>query len=160
MLRGPPADALPVALQMQLLHLDDEAVGDGDVDEADGLGLVRSWRAGSGAGDAGDANAERGSGAFADAFGERAGDGVADRAVGLNHLLGDAGEESLEVVGVDDRATEEVTGAAGDGGEAFGEQAAGAAFGAGEAEVAQAEHEQNDLLKRFALSGEDSVVHL
>ena len=41
-----------------------------------------------------------------------------------------------------------------------GEQAAGAAFGGGEGEVAHAEHEQDDLFERFAVGGEDVVAHL
>ncbi len=83
-----------------------------------------------------------------------------DGAFGGDEFGGDVGEGGLEGVGVDDGAAEEVARAAGDGGEALGEQAAGAALGGGQGEIAQPEVEEDDLFERFAVGGEDGVAHL
>jgi hypothetical protein len=64
---------------------------------------------------------------------------------------GDVREGGLEGVVVDDGAAKKVARAAGDGGDALGEEAAGAAFGGGEREVAHAEVEEDDLFERLAV---------
>ena len=135
-------------------------VGEGDVDEADGFVGVGARCSGAGAGDAGDGDAERCAGADADAFGEGARYFGGDGAFGRDEFGGNVGEGGFEGVAVDDCAAEEVARAAGDGGEALGEETAGAAFGGGESEVAKAEVEEHDLFERFAVRGEDGVFHL
>ena len=82
------------------------------------------------------------------------------RALFSDELCRDIGEGGLEGVAVDDGAAEKIARASGNRGETLGEQAAGAAFRGGEREVAQAEIEENDLFERFAVRGEDGVVHL
>ena len=136
------------------------AVGEADVDEADGFAASGPGAPPAGAGEAGDADAEGGS-VRADAFGEGAGDlfGLTAPLVSMS-TLGTSAKRVLSRVGVDDGAAEEGAGAVGDGGEALGEQAAGAAFGGGEGEVAQAEHEEDDLFEGLAVGGEDVVAHL
>src|ERR1700678_2308217 len=71
-LTSPPANALAVAEEMELFDVSCVGVGERDVDEADGLVGVGARSAGTRAGDAGDRDAERCSGAGADAFGEGA----------------------------------------------------------------------------------------
>ena len=58
MLGGPEADAFAVAGELELLDLGVFAVGEADVDEADGLVRVGAG-GGGGAGEAGDGDAER-----------------------------------------------------------------------------------------------------
>jgi hypothetical protein len=74
-----------------------------------------------------------------------------------DEIGGDAGEGGLELVGIDDRAAEKRARAAGNAGDALGDQAAGAAFGDGERGLAQAEIVENDLLERIALRGVEPV---
>ena len=149
-LGGPEADAFAVSGDVELFDLGIFAVGEGDVDEADGLVGVEA--AGScGAGDAGDAEGEGAAGAAADAFGERACDCVRDGAVFVDEVGGNVGEGGLAAVGVSDGAAEEDARTVGDGGEALTEQAAGAAFGDSEGLAADAEHEQDDFLEGLAV---------
>src|SRR6266851_4871126 len=159
-LAGPVADAITVAREVELFYLGVVAVGQSDVDEADGLVGVGAGLSGTGTGDARDGNAKGGSGAGANAFGEGAGYLGRDGAFGSDEIRGDTGEGGFESVAVDYRSAQEVAGAAGDGGEALREEAPGAALGGGEGEVAHAEVEEDDLLERLAVGGEDGVVHL
>ena len=159
MLAGPPADALPVAEEVQLLDLGVVAVGEGDVDEADGFFCVGAGARGR-AGDASDGDADRGAGAGANAFGEGAGYFGGDGAVGGDEVGGYVGEGGLQGVGVDDSSAEEVAGAVGYGGEALRDQASGAAFGGGEGEVTEAEHEEDDLFEALTVGGVDVLLHL
>src|SRR5215471_18473666 len=159
MLRGPPADAIAIAGKVEFLNARLVLIGEGDVDKADGLVYIGAG-AGGWAGDSGDGDAERRSGARADAAGECAGDGFTDRAVGGDEFGRDVGEGGLESVAVDDGATEEVARASRDGGEARGQETAGRAFGGGEGEVTKAEHEKDDLFQALVLRREDGVFHL
>ena len=97
------------------MHFGFLGVGEGDVDQADGL----VFGAAGGAGDAGDAQAEGCAGAQADAVGEGFGDFGGDGAVLRRSARRDAGEGGLECVGVDDGAAEERARAAGDAGDAL-----------------------------------------
>src|SRR3981189_2417681 len=138
-LAGPPADSFAVAGEVELFDLGVLGLGEGDVDETDWLVGVGAGSSGARAGDAGDGDAERCAGAVADSFCEGAGDFGRDGAFVGDELGGKGREGGFEGVAVDDGAAEKVARAAGDGGEALSEQAAGAAFGGGKGEVAKAE---------------------
>jgi len=157
---GPEADSLAIAGDVELLDLGIFAVGEGDVDEAYGLGGVGAVGDGRRAGDSGDGEGESASGAAANAFGEGASDWIADCAMLFEEVGRDVGEGGLAAVGVGDGSTEEDTGAVGDCGEALAEPASGAALGDGEGVVADTEHEENDLFEGFAVEGEDVLSHL
>ncbi len=150
---GPFADARAVAAEGALDSVGGLPVGDGEVNQADWffLGAAR------GAGDAGDADADGCAGAQADAVCEGLGHLSRDCAVLIDEFGGYAGEFVLEGVGVDDGSAEERARCAGDGGDALGDEAAGAAFGDSERGLAQAEVVEDDLLERFALRGVEPV---
>ena len=80
-LGGPEADAFAVAGEVELFDLGVLAVGEGDVDEADGLAGVGAGAPGPGPAMPVMRDAEGCAGAGADAFGEGAGDFGADGAV-------------------------------------------------------------------------------
>ena len=72
-LTGPIANAVPVACEVQLFHLSIFAACQCDVDKADWLIGVGTRFSRARSRDAGDRDAERSSGAGADAFSKRAG---------------------------------------------------------------------------------------
>src|ERR1039458_2455586 len=153
LLCGPLADAVAVAAEGALDGFVFLGVGEGDVDQANGFGFCCAGRNG----DAGDAEAEGGTGAETDSFGEGLRNFSGDGAVPGDELGRDIGEGGLEGVRVDDCAAKEGAGAAGDRGDALGDHAAGAAFGDGEGGLAEAEEKNDDLLERLAVRGVEPV---
>src|SRR5579864_2678947 len=107
---------------------------------------------------ASDAYAEGRITAVADAFGQGRGYFAAEGSVAVNHFCGAAGEVGLERVGVDDGAAQKIARAAAEGGEAFGQQAAGAGFRYGNGGVAHLQPVADDLLQRFSVARVDGVV--
>src|SRR5271157_2900428 len=153
LLGGPFADALAVAAEGALDGVGFLGVAEGDVDKAYGL----EFGAIGGAGDPGDSETQGCAGVAANAIGEGfgylAGDGAA-----LGDQIGrNAGEGSLEFVGVDNGSAEEGARAAGDSRDAFGDHASGAAFGDGKCGLAKAEKIEDDLLQRFSRGGVEPV---
>lgn len=103
-------------------------VGDGDVDEADGLVVG----AAAGSGDSGNAEPVVGVEGDAGAGCHGAGDGFADGAVLEEHVVGDGEQGFFGLVAVGDDAAGEVSARAGYVGDAVCEQPAGTGFGGGE----------------------------
>ena len=153
LLGGEFADSGAVAFEGALDGLGFVRVGDGDVDQA--YGFLRGCAGGSG--DAGYAYSQGCAGAQADACGEGACDFCRDGSIEADELRRDTGEGFFEGVSIDDRSAEERARAAGDGGDALGDHAAGAAFGYGEGGLAQAEVVEDDLLERFTVRGVEPV---
>src|SRR5580658_8741448 len=75
-------------------------------------------------------------------------------------LGGHISEGSLQSIAVDDGAPNEVARAARDRSQALRQQAARAALSRSQRQVTQAKVQQNDLLQRFAMRGEDCLLHL
>src|SRR5207302_1001041 len=94
----------------------------GDVDEADGL----PGRRAAGSGDAGHAEPDLRAEALARAAGERPRDDGGDRAVAVDEVGGDAGEDRLRLVRVHHGAAPEVVAGPAVGGQDRREEAAGA----------------------------------
>ena len=87
--------------------------------------------------------------------------GLADRAGGGDELGRDIGKGGLEGVAVDDGAAEEVARASGNCREARGEQAAGAALGGGQGEVAECRASDRTTSSRLSFCEEKiGVFHL
>src|SRR5277367_123536 len=114
-------------------------------------GLFRS--AAAGPGNAGDADAESGAGAFTDAVGERESYFGAYGAFRFDQTLRNADERNFQLVAVANYAAQKIRGAAGDVGEAFGEHAAGAAFGDGYGGAIFSENARDNFLQGFSLGG-------
>ena len=87
-LRGVPADAFAVARELEPALSRSSLVGDADVHQSHGF----FRRAAAGPGDAGDADAERRAGDFANSVGQREGHFRADRAFRFDQLRRDADE--------------------------------------------------------------------
>src|SRR5947209_5853 len=84
-LGGPPADHVAISGKVQLFDSGLTAVGQADVDEADGLLLVGAGRTAAWPGETCDGDSERGSGALANTFGECTGDLGAYGTMGIDH---------------------------------------------------------------------------
>src|SRR5580704_1481091 len=122
-------------------------VGEADVDEAHRF----FRRAAAGTSDAGDADAESRASAFADTVGEGERDFGTDRAFRFEQTLRNADEAGFQFVAVADHAAQKIGGAAGNFGEAFGEQAAGAAFGDGDGGAIFGEDARDDFFEGFSV---------
>src|ERR1700759_2373855 len=121
MLRGPEANAVAVAEEVELFYLRVFAVGEADVDEADGLACVRSFTS-AWAGEASDAETERAMSDLAYAFGEGACNLDADGAIFFDEFEGNVGEIGLLFAGVDDGAAVKAARGVGQGAEPLREQ--------------------------------------
>lgn len=159
-LRGALADASAVASEAEGADVVVDgcvgmvARGAGDADGADGLVLG----AAGGSGDARDREGVVGVlESLERAYGHGAGDRLRDRAVLIDQLGGDGEQIDLRSVGVGDEASLEDVGGACEAGDHLGEEAAGTAFGEGEAVRTPAEPGEGGFDER-GLAGREDVV--
>src|SRR5215470_313892 len=142
-LRSEPTNPLSIAGELALFDLGFSIAGERVIDETDRLLL----RATSRPGHPRDANPECGFAAFANTFGERNGNFAANRTVLREQLLGHIGEGSLEFVRIDNYATQEVSRASADAGDAIREQSPRARFGDGQRRIPHLQIVADDLLE-------------
>ena len=109
------------------------------------------------AGNARDADAERGLTAFADALRQAAATSRLTAPCLAIRLGGDVGELGFQFVGIHDRSAQKIARTAADGGDPVRQQATGAGFGDGQSRVPHLQVIADDLLERFALAGVESI---
>src|SRR5271170_7193389 len=110
-------------------------------------------RATAGPGNAGDADAESGAGAFADAVGERESYLGTYGAFRFDQTLRNADKRNFQLVAVANHAAQKIGRTAGNVGEAFCEHAAGAAFGDGDGGAIFGENARDNFFERFSFGG-------
>ncbi len=157
-LAGPEADPVAIAQDVDLFHLSPSGVGQTNVHTANGFGFIRTGRSPSRSSQTRDPDPKRSACAGADARGKSFGDFGRDGAVRIDKLLRYVGEESLELLGIDDRPAQKGAGCMGNGSEPLREQAAGAALGGGEGLLAAAEKIENDLFKGLPRRGKNGIA--
>src|ERR1700691_2811161 len=101
-LAGPGANVFPVAAKAPFHHVGLLAIGDRNVNQADGLFFRPTPRTG----DASDADTKGCGRLIANSLGESHRYLLADRAVGFDHGRRNAGEETLEPVAVNYRSAQ------------------------------------------------------
>src|ERR1700722_7136123 len=148
-LRRVHADTFAVAGEFETAFTRASFVGDADVHEADGF--LRS--AAARACNSRDAYADRRARSLADAVGESQRHFGAYRAFRLDQLCRDIDQGGFQFIAVANDAAEKVDGASGNICEAFGEEAACAAFGDGDCGTIFRERARDNFLHCFAFGG-------
>src|ERR1700733_669050 len=151
---GEAADAFSVAGEGALHHFGAGVSGYSVKDQAYRLIGGASGRAGY----AGDSDAKCRFTAVADAFGQSCGDFATDGSVTVNHFFRHAREFGLQLIRVDDSASEKISGAAADGSDALGEEPSGAGLGDGDGGIAHLKPVTDDLLERLSIARVDGIV--